>query len=59
MLDIDEQVRRIYKNPYEEQCRAARECKICGGIIEEDEDYYRILGIDSCERCVARCRVLG
>lgn len=59
MLDIDEQMRRIYKNPYEEQGRAARECKICGEIIEEGEDYYRILGRDSCERCVAHSRVLG
>ena len=43
MLDIDEQVKRLYKNPYEEQGRAARECGICGGVILEGDDYYRIL----------------
>jgi len=59
MLDIDEQVKRLYKNPYEEQGRAARECGICGGVILEGDDYYRILGRSCCEKCVASGRVLG
>lgn len=52
MIDIDETVRRLYKNPYEHEGRAERVCANCGDGIYAGEDYYRLGDRVYCQRCV-------
>jgi len=53
MWDIDEQIRRIYENPYEKTHKAVKSCCICGEKIYMGDEYYNLLGKDICTRCIS------
>lgn len=54
MIDIDETVKRLYRNPYESEAKPEHRCAQCGEGIYLFEEYYTLGGKDYCVGCVER-----
>lgn len=51
MIDIDETIKRLYKNPYESDAKPECICTKCGEGIFEDDEYYVLDGNTYCVGC--------
>ena len=59
MIDIDDQMKRMYKNPYETEGQSVAVCTMCDGQILDGDDYYWIGDRAYCQGCVADGKRFG
>ncbi|MEX1376219.1 MAG: hypothetical protein AB1Z23_01985 [Eubacteriales bacterium] len=54
MIDIDETMERIYKNPFEAEPKPVYACRLCGRGIYHGDVYIRQGSKSICSICISK-----